>query len=132
MNTILFAPWNVLIAHYKNKSLALKPNLSPAFWGLSYLQNIDILNIMPCSTNVSYYYSWFSRPFDLQKISLLPFGTIVAAHRPLASQKALSSRSKKSIFVGIAHCILFNPASKQTYVRHTFKYLSDNDPISTS
>ena len=56
------------------KSLALKPHLSTAFWGLSYLHHIDILNIIPNATNVSPYYSWYSRPFDLEKTPLLPFG----------------------------------------------------------
>ena len=119
------------------KLLALKPHLSPSFWGLSYLHNVDILNIIPNATNVSPFYSWYSRPFDLQKTPLLPFGSIVAAHRPLATQHALSGRSIESIFVGIAHdyaggIILFNPTTKRSVVRHSFKYLDDNDPISTS
>ena len=33
------------------KSLALKPHLSPAFWGLSYLHRIDILNIISNATS---------------------------------------------------------------------------------
>ena len=119
------------------KSLAQKPHLSPAFWGITYLHNIDILNIIPTSTNVSIYFFLFSRPFDLEKTPLLPFGSIVAAHRPLASQTALSGRSIESIFVGIAHdfagrIISFNPISNDTNVQHSFKYLSDIDPISTS
>ena len=85
------------------KSLALKPHLSPAFWGLSYLHNIDILNIIPNSTNVSPYFSWLPRPSDIEETPLLPFGSIVAAHRPLASQTELSGRYIESIFVGIAH-----------------------------
>ena len=32
------------------KSLALKPHLSPEFWGMAYLHNIDILNIIPTTT----------------------------------------------------------------------------------
>ena len=103
------------------KSLAIKSHLSPAFWGMVYLHNIDILNITPTSTNVSPDFSWLSRPFDIEKTHLLPFGSIVAAHRPLASQTALSGRSIECIFVGITHdfaggIILFNPASKRTYV----------------
>ena len=98
------------------KSLALKPHLLPSFLGLSYLHNVDIFNIIPTATNVSLFYSWYSRPFDLKKTHLLPFGSIVAAHRPLATQHALSGRSVESIFVGIAHdyaggVILFNPTT---------------------
>ena len=51
------------------------------------LHHINILNIIPNATNASPYYSWYSRPFDLEKTPLLPFGAIVAAHRPLASQQ---------------------------------------------
>ena len=103
------------------KSLALKPHISPEFCGMAYLHNIDILNIIPTSNNFSSYFSWFSRPFDLEKTHLLPIGSVVAAHRPLASQTSLSGRSIESIFVGIAHgfaggIILFNPTSKHTYV----------------
>ena len=102
------------------KLLVLKPHLSPAVWGMTYLHNIDILNI-PTATNISPFYSWLSRPFDLEKTPPLPFGSIVAAHRPLASQTTLSGRSIESIFVGIAHdiagdIVLFNPSSKRTYV----------------
>ena len=54
-----------------------------------------------------------------------------------ATQHTLSGRSIESIFVGIAHdyaggVVLFNPATKRSIVRHSFKYLNDNDPISTS
>ena len=64
---------------------------------------------------------------------MLPFGSVIAAHRPLADQTALSGRSIEAIFIGIAHAhsnavLLFNPVSKRSFTRHSFKYLSDELP----
>ena len=119
------------------KFLAHKPHLSPFFWGLSYLHHVDLLHIFPNNSNTSPYFLWYNRPFDLLQQPILLFGSVIAAQRPLPSQTALSGRSIESLFVGIAHShtsevILFNPATKRTYVRQSFKYLSDDDPISTS
>ena len=68
---------------------------------------------------------------------MLPFGSIVAAHRPLDTQTALGDRTHEAIFVGIAPhfaagILLFNPITKRCFIRHSFKYLSDDEPVSTS
>jgi len=79
------------------------------------------------------YYSWHNKAFDFKLNPVLPFGSVIAAHRPLADQTTLSGRSIEAIFIGIAHShanavVLFNPASKRSFVRHSFKYLSDELP----
>ena len=63
----------------------------------------------------------------------MPFGSVIAAHKPLADQTALSGRSIEAIFIGVAHShvnavLLFNPATKRSFVRHSFKYLCDELP----
>ena len=83
------------------------------------------------------YLLWHGHPFDLAKTPILPFGSIVAAHRPLDTQTALGVRSHETVFVGIAPqfaagIFLFNPVTKRCLIRHSFRYLSDIEPISTS
>ena len=55
---------------------------------------------------------------------MLPFGSIVAAHRPLETQTALGGRAQETAFVGIAPkfatgIMLFNPVTKRTYIYAT-------------
>ena len=78
--------------------------------------------------------AWYS--FRLRQDPMLSFGSIVAAHRPLDTQTALGGRSHEAVFVGIAPqfaagILLFNPVTKRYFIRHSFKYLSDIEPIST-
>ena len=68
---------------------------------------------------------------------MLPFGSIVAAHRPLDTQTALGGCSQEAVFVGIAPqfaagILLFKPVTKRCFICHSFKYLSDIEPISAS
>ena len=119
------------------KYLLNKPHLTSQFWGFAYLHCIDLMNIGSSKfDNHSPYLLWHGRPFDFMKTPILPFGSVVAAHRPLAAQTALSGRSYEAIFIGIAHAhvnavILFNPITKKSFIRHSFKYLADvESPIS--
>ena len=119
------------------KYLINNPHLNSLYWGFAQLHCIDLLNIASgTSDNPSPYFRWHGRPFDFKKNSILLFGSVVAAHRPLAAQTALSGRSYEEIFIGIAHAhanavILFNPVTKKSFVRHSFKYLTDlQSPIS--
>ena len=84
------------------KDLAFKPHLSSAYWGFPYQHNATLHNITSGNNNSSPYHLWHGTPFDLIKTPILPFGSIVTAHRPLADQTALSGRSREAIFVGIA------------------------------
>ena len=114
-----------------------KPHLNSQYWGFAYLHCIDLLNIgSGTSDNPSAYFLMHGRPFDFKENPILPFGSVVAAHHPLAAQTALSGRSYEAIFIGIAHAhanavIPFNPVTKKNFVRHSFKYLTDvESPIS--
>ena len=111
--------------------------MSSAYWGIAYSHNALLHNITSGNFNLSPYLLWHGTPFDLIKTSLLPFGSIVVAHKPLNTQTVLSGRSQEDVFVGIAPefnggILLFNPSTKRSYVRHSFKYLSDTEPVSTS
>ena len=119
------------------KSLAFKPHLSSSDWGMAYSHNALLHNITSGNNNSSPYLLWYGTRFDLIKTPLFPFGSIVAAHKPLDTQTALSGRSHEAVFVGIAPefngwILLFNPSMKRSYVRHSFKHLSDTEPVSTS
>ena len=63
------------------------------------------------------------------KQPLLEFGCIVMAHVPLALQGVLSGRAVETYYVG-AHIngrhggmLLYNPLTKKTIVRRTFRVL---------
>ena len=75
------------------KSLAFKPDLSLAYWGMAYAHNALLHNITSTTNNSTPYVLWYGTPFDLTKTPLLPFGSIVAAHKLLsvAVLKRLSS-----------------------------------------
>ena len=119
------------------ESLAFKPHLSSTYWGMAYEHNAVLHNINYGTNNSSPYMLWLGNPFDLIKTTILPFDSIIAAHRPLADQTALSGRFQEAVFVGIAPnyaggVTVFNPTTKRTFIRHSFKYLSDIEPVSTS
>ena len=117
--------------------ISFKPHLSPAYWGMTYQHCAYLRNITSGNKTSSPYMLWHNKPFDLLHTPILLFGSIVAAHRPLARQTALSGRSIEAVFAGIAPdftvgIVLFNPTKKRTFIRHPFKYLSDAEPVSTS
>ena len=119
------------------KSLFHKPHLSPAYWGMAYQHAADIQNITSGRDGLSPYALWHGHPFDLTAHPVLPFGSVIAAHKPLATQTALSGRSIEAVYVGIAHSyveflILFNPITKRSFVRHSFKFISEDEPVTTS
>ena len=119
------------------KSLAFKPHLSPAYWAMACQHCAFLHNITSGNNTSSPYILWHNKLFDLLSTPILPFESIVADHRPLAHQIALSGRSIEAVFVGTtpdftAGIVLFNPKPKRTFIRQSFKYLSDAEPISTS
>ena len=100
------------------KFLSNKPHLSLQFWGFAYLHCIDLINIGSISKDTpSPYSAWYGKEFDFTRNPVLPFGSVVAAHKPLADQTTLYGHSIEAIFIGIAHAhlnavLLFNPVSK--------------------
>ena len=119
------------------KILAFNHHLSSRYWRMAYELNAVLHNITYGNNNLSSYLIQHGTPFNFIKTPILPFGSIVAAYRSLVDQIALSGRSQDAMFVGIAptypYCItLFNLITKRTYIRHSFKYLSDIELISTS
>ena len=55
-------------------------------------------------------------------------------HIPLSTQTALSGRSDEMYFIGIAHDFncgirLYNPVTKSTVTRHSFKFISIQEPV---
>ena len=110
------------------KSLAHKPHLSSKYWGMAYSHSADLHNITSGPAGSSPYSLWHGRPYDLERNPILPFGSIVAAHKSLTTQTALSGRSIEAVFVGIAHdhaaaVNLFNPITKKTFIRHSFIFV---------
>jgi len=71
-------------------------------------------------------------PQDLLVVPVLPFGSRVIAHVPLHMQQAHSLRDVRTIYVGSARgvkggILLFDPATKRTKVRVTYKNTAQHD-----
>jgi hypothetical protein len=76
---------------------------------------------------------WFGKPIDVQNIPIIPFGSIVMAHIPLEMQTKNGPRSTTTYCVGSARdykggLLLFNPETKHTIVRRTFKVMGPQLP----
>jgi hypothetical protein len=116
-----------------NKALNLPVNshLSSQFWAMALKDAIFKYNMKPHSSNPtsSPFSDWHNgRKIDLSTTPMLPFGTIVMAHNPLSLQTSLNGRSFVTYFVGCAPgfrggLVLFNPATKRTVIRRTFKVI---------
>ena len=73
----------------------------------------------------------------MARTPILLFGSIVTAHRPLETKTALGGRAQEAVLVGITskfavRITLFNPVTKRTFIRHSFRYLSDTEPVCIS
>ena len=69
---------------------------------MAYEHSADLHNITSVQDGLSPHALWNGHPFDLKAHPVLPFGSIIAAHKPLATQTALSGRSIEAVYVGIA------------------------------
>ncbi len=77
------------------------------------------------------YTEWTGKKHDLLNNPLLAFGTIVMAHLPIEQQHALSGKSFEAYYVGSAPdyrggILLYDPLSKRTIIRRSYKVLGDN------
>jgi hypothetical protein len=120
------------------KVLAHKLHLTFEYWAMAYMHCVDLHNILPDrDTGISPFERFHGRAPDLSFSPILPFGSVVMAHIPLCHQTALSGRSIETIYVGRAPLhrdaiLVFNPKTKRILVRHSFKYLSEDEPLSTT
>jgi hypothetical protein len=120
------------------KFLAHKPHLTARFWGLAYLHAADLLNILPNrETGISPHEAYYGSAPDLQSNPILPFGSIIMSQLPLEHQTALSGRAVETCYVGRASShagaiLVFNPQTSRVLVRHSFKYLSATEPVSST
>ena len=119
-----------------NKQLAFQLHFSPAYWELAYRHAIDLHNIRPqvslSGKSPNELYNEFS--YDLAKYPIFPFGYIIMGHSPLSIQTSLLVCSDEMYFIGIAHDFncgirLYNPVTKSTVTRNSFKFISIQEPV---
>ena len=117
------------------KKLYGKPHLTVQYWGYAYLDHIFKANLIGSIHGplICPYEAWNHTKPDLQLLPMLPFGSIVMAHIPLAQQTALGPRSILHYSVGTSELHLgglqlFNPLTKRLVVRRTFKVLGPIRP----
>ena len=113
------------------KSIASKPHLTIKYWGMCFHDTLFKMDLMPHASDPTKnsYMLWYDKTYDMLKQPLLEFGCIVMAHVPLALQGMLSGRAVETYYVG-AHIngrhggmLLYNPLTKKTIVRRTFRVL---------
>ena len=116
------------------KVLYAKPHLSFKYCGMALMDIITKWNIFPSigTPNVSPYELWFGYKYNLNHNPIVPFGSVVYAHIPLDDQTAMSGRSIRTFHVGFAQghkggILLFNPVTKRTIVRRSFKIMGPID-----
>jgi hypothetical protein len=120
------------------KLLANKSHLSAEYWAMAYMHCVDLHNILPDrDSGISPFERYHGIAPDLHFSPILPFGSVVMAHIPLQLQTALSGRSIETIYIGRAPLhrdaiLVFNPKTKRVLVRHSFKFLSEDEPVSTT
>ncbi len=115
------------------KSLAFRTHLSDKYWGMAFHDAVLKYNATPTHRDptTTPYTEWTGKKHDLLNNPLLAFGTIVMAHLPIEQQHALSGRSFEAYYVGCAPdyrggILLYNPVSKRTIIRRSYKVLGDN------
>ena len=118
------------------KVLHQKTHMSARYWGMAYFDVLMKMNMSPCPTNpsVTPYELWFGKKPDMLNDPFIPFGSIVKAWIPLDEQTALSGRSIQTYYTGMAPdykggILLFNPQTKRTIVRRTYKVMGPVDQI---
>ena len=112
------------------KKMYGRKHLSVQYWGLAYQDYIMKANMMGSvhGPAQSPYELWTGRKPDLVKLPMIPFGSAVMAHVPLAQQVTGGPKSILHYAVGTAlghlgGLRLFNPATKREIIRHTYKVL---------
>ena len=117
------------------KKLYGKPHLSKQYWGLAYLDHIMKSNMVGSihDTSPSPHELWYGKKPDLLTMPMIPFGSVVMAHVPVAQQTNDGPRSVLHYSVGtsILHqggLKLFNPQTKREVIRRTFKIIGPTQP----
>ena len=119
------------------KCISNKPHLTMQYWGFAYNDIIMKSNILPTilRPTTTPYELWHGCKLDMKVTPMLPFGSVVMAHIPLALQRALGPRSVETFVVGcsLAHVgglLLYNPITKRVIIRRSFKTLGPTRPPS--
>ena len=71
------------------KQLYGKPHLNITYWGCAHeycIMQHNFIGSIHAEPPISPYEQWYNEKPDLQKYPMLPFGSIVMAHIPLAKQ----------------------------------------------
>jgi hypothetical protein len=117
------------------KCISNKPHLTMQYWGFAYNDIIMKSNILPTilRPTTTPYELWHGYKLDLKVTPMLPFGSVVMAHIPLALQRSLGPRSVETFVVGcsLAHVgglLLYNPTTKRVIIRRSFKTLGPTRP----
>jgi hypothetical protein len=117
------------------KCISSKPHLSMQYWGFAYNDIILKSNILPIvhRPTTTPYELWHGSKLDLKDTQMLPFGSVVMAHIPLALQRSLGPRSVETFVVGcsLAHVgglLLYNPVTKRVIIRRSYKTLGPTRP----
>eukprot|EP01035_Chromulina_nebulosa_P025306 gene25306-33026_t len=115
--------------------MANKPLITYGYWGMAYDDMILKSNILVTSSrpDISPYELWYNTKLDFNNIPMLPFGSIVMAHIPVALQASLGYKSFKTVAIGtaITHrqgLLLYNPITKRIIIRRSFKTLGPIEP----
>ena len=120
------------------KVMARKPHVTPPMWGMAYLDCVYKTNLLP-KERLQWHYPaslWGSDSINLRKTPMVPFGTIVMAHVPTKHQTGLGANSFEAIAVGCTPgtkggLLLYNPKSKRTICRRTFKIIGPILPVAS-
>ncbi len=117
------------------KCINSKQHLNFKYWAMCYKDVLFKLDLLPCiddpTTNA--YERWYGHKYDMLKQPILDFGCIVMAHVPLDHQGVFSPKSIETYYVGVHEhgrhggLLLYNPKSKHTIVRRSFRILGPCD-----
>lgn len=128
---------HIKVAVESVKKTLCSADLEYGFWGFAVTHSVAIYITMPSRKDPtrSRFALWTGLsyvPQDLLVVPALPFGSRVIAHIPLKMQQAHSLRGVRTIYVGSAPgvkggILLFDPATKRTKVRVTFKNMGQRD-----
>ena len=113
------------------KVLASKPHLTSHYWALAFANAIFVGDAVPpdAPPHISPHEMWEGKKLDLNSTPLIPFGSIVMAHIPLALQQGtLGPRCFETVAVGAApghkgNIKLYNPLTKRTFFRRSFRVM---------
>jgi hypothetical protein len=131
--------WNQILEASIIKQLYGKTHISAKYWAMAYLDIIEKTNILPSihQPQCTPYQQWTGTTVDFIKYPMVPFGTIVMAHKPVHLQGKLEDHAIPTYAVGtsINHqegLILFNPDTKLPIIRRSYKLMGTNIPVPVS